>query len=196
MQVLDSIRNTKGLVEERKVEEDVVVKTGKKLKAVKAKKKRGKVRRESTSSDSDDEPPIVKSNKISHAAKTKSSIPLAKTVSPSSLVTKTGSKFSPAALFSKITKSKAVTASHDSDPPPPPPPPLITHPPKSQPMRKPITSSKRKLLEEVRTAAPRVSKKLRPTETIEKRAFRVGECEGVRGEGVIMTLFYSHRSRG
>ena len=59
----------------------------------------------------------------------------------------------------------SLAASHPP-PPPPPPPPLY---------RRDQIASRQGLLREVRNRAPTVARQLRPVQTIEKRAFRVGE---------------------
>lgn len=97
----------------------------------------------------------------------------------------------------KTRKSKVVTARHTSPPlktPPPPPqapppPPLAPPPPpvSSMPqMQRSISqiSNRRRMLEQVRVSGKKVASKLRQVETIEKRAFRVGELaqEAVQGQ--------------
>ena len=78
-----------------------------------------------------------------------------------------------------MSKSKALVSKSPPKvpaPPPPPPPPLISKPrphPSYQRSRS-VTTHHRILLQQVRTSGRKVAAKLRPVETIEKRAFRVG----------------------
>lgn len=62
---------------------------------------------------------------------------------------------------------------------PPPPAPPLPPPPPPQGMR--MLSPRQLMLKEVQTRAPTVARQLRPVETIEKRAFRIGKFVTVAG---------------
>ena len=81
------------------------------------------------------------------------------------------------ALRSKSTRHGADDHVAPSVPPPPrPPPPILRpHPPFWYQRSRSVTSQRRVLLQEVKRSGKKVASKLRPTETIEKRAFRVGK---------------------
>ena len=69
-------------------------------------------------------------------------------------------------------KSKQGTMASSSHVPPPPPPP----PPPPSGRRKGILSPRQLMLKEVQFRAPTVARQLKPVQTVEKRAFRVGKC--------------------
>ena len=79
---------------------------------------------------------------------------------------------------SKVLASKPLPPRAEvAPPPPPPPPPLVAkpHPPPLYQRSRSVTSQRRVLLQEVRRSGKKVAARLIPVETIEKRAFRVGE---------------------
>ena len=76
-----------------------------------------------------------------------------------------------------LSKSPSPPQAEIPAPPPPLPPPLISRPrphPTYQRSHS-VTSHRHLLLKQVRTSGKKVAAKLRPVETIEKRAFRLGE---------------------
>ncbi len=110
----------------------------------------------------------------------KKSAPAAKSsLHSSSISTKTASK-SPTASnyprmskFSSALKSGAKKKTVSSAVPVPPPPPPV--PPVPSRAHNPWHTPRQQMLKQVRMLAPVVGKSLRPVDTVEKRAFRVGE---------------------
>ena len=65
-----------------------------------------------------------------------------------------------------------------SSAPPPPPPPAIKAVQQTTKGKSSNHSRKQKLLSQVRTLGASVARRLKPVDTVEKRAFRVGGCGG------------------
>ena len=72
-------------------------------------------------------------------------------------------------MMAPVKSKQGTMASSSHVPPPPPPPPLPGR-------RGRVLSPQQQMLKEVQSRAPTVARQLRPVQTVEKRAFRVGKC--------------------